>query len=171
MEEPMKKIRIEKVVVNIGVGSSGEKLSKAMQILEMITGQKPVPRKAKRTIKEFKIKKGENIACIVTLRKEKAKNFLYNALAAIGNKVEARWFDDKGNMSFGIKECIQIPGVKYDPNLGIFGMDVCVSLSRPGYRVKLRRRKRSKIGRNHLVSREEAMNFFRKEFNVEIIGE
>jgi large subunit ribosomal protein L5 len=171
MEEPMKKIRIEKVVVNIGVGSSGEKLSKAMQILEMITGQKPVPRKAKRTIKEFKIKKGENIACIVTLRKEKAKNFLYNALAAIGNKVKARWFDDKGNMSFGIKECIQIPGVKYDPNLGIFGMDVCVSLSRPGYRVKLRRRKRSKIGRNHLVSREEAMNFFRKEFNVEIIGE
>ncbi len=167
----MRKVRIEKVVVNIGVGSSGEKLNKAMQVLEMITGQKPAPRKAKKTIKEFKIKKGENIACIVTLRKEKAKNFLSKALLAIGNKIKAGWFDDRGNMSFGIREHIQIPGTKYDPELGIFGMNICVLLSRPGYRVKLRRRKRSKIGRNHLVSRTEAMNFFRKEFNVEIIGE
>lgn len=165
----MREIKINKVVVNIGVGESGEKLSNAMKILETITGQKPVPRRAKRTIKEFRIRKGENIACIVTLRKEKAKDFLTKALLAIGNKVKASWFDNNGNMSFGIKEHIQIPGTKYDPGLGIFGMDVCVSLSRPGYRVKLRRRKRSKIGKRHRVSREEAMSFFKKEFNVEII--
>jgi len=166
---PMTQIRIEKVVINMAVGQSGEKLEKAVKVLESLTGQKPSRRKAKRTIREFGIRRGENIACVVTLRKEKAIEFLRKALIAVGNKVKAKSFDDYGNFSFGIREHIDIPGVKYDPNIGIFGMDVCVSFEKPGYRVKRRRIRRSKIGKKHRVTKEEAIEYLRKMFGVEVI--
>ncbi|RLE51349.1 MAG: 50S ribosomal protein L5 [Candidatus Methanomethylicota archaeon] len=165
----MTQIRIEKVVINMAVGQSGEKLEKAVKVLESLTGQKPSRRKAKRTIREFGIRRGENIACVVTLRKEKAIEFLRKALIAVGNKVKAKSFDDYGNFSFGIREHIDIPGVKYDPNIGIFGMDVCVSFEKPGYRVKRRRIRRSKIGKKHRVTKEEAIEYLRKMFGVEVI--
>ncbi len=166
---PMTQIRIEKVVINMAVGQSGEKLEKAVKVLESLTGQKPSRRKAKRTIREFGIRRGENIACVVTLRKEKAIEFLRKALIAVGNKVKAKSFDDYGNFSFGIREHIDIPGVKYDPNIGIFGMDICVSFEKPGYRVKRRRIRRSKIGKKHRVTKEEAIEYLRKMFGVEVI--
>ncbi len=167
---PMLKPRLAKVTVNIGVGASGERLQKAMMVLEMLTGQKPVPRKAKRTIKDFGIKKGENIAAMVTLRREKAVEFLKKAFEAIGWKLKAQSFDEYGNVSFGIKEHIAIPGVKYDPEIGIFGMDVAITLERPGYRIVRRRRCRKKhIPRRHRVTKEEAMVYLHKEFGVDII--
>jgi large subunit ribosomal protein L5 len=79
-QNPMKKLKIAKVVVNMAVGASGEKLAKAAQVLEQLTGQKPSLRKAKKTIKEFGIKKGESIACVVTLTKDRAVEFLKRAL-------------------------------------------------------------------------------------------
>jgi len=170
-ENPMTQVRIEKVVVNMAVGTSGEKLEKAVKVLESLTGQKPSRRKAKRTIREFGIRKGENIACVVTLRKEKAIEFLHRALAAVGNRIKASSFDDHGNVSFGIKEHIDIPGTKYDPNIGIFGMDVCISFEKPGYRVKRRRIKKSKVGKAHKVTKYEAMEYLKREFGVEIVEE
>ena len=166
---PMTQVRIAKVVVNMAVGTSGEKLEKAVKVLESLTGQKPSRRKAKRTIREFGIRKGENIACVVTLRKEKAIEFLRRALAAVGNRIKASSFDDHGNVSFGIKEHIDIPGTKYDPNIGIFGMDVCISFEKPGYRVKRRRIKKSKVGKAHKVTKCEAMEYLKREFGVEIV--
>ena len=166
---PMRKILIDKVTLNICVGASAEKLEKAYRVLQMLTGQKPCYRRAKKTIKNFGIKRGENIAVIVTLRGRKAYEFLDKALEAVGRKLKASIFDDYGNFSFGIKEHIDIPGVKYDPEIGIFGMDVCVTLMRPGARVARRRRRRSKIPRHHRVSREEAMEFVQKVFNVKIV--
>ncbi len=171
LENPMRQIRIEKVVVNMGVGQSGEKLEKAVKVLESLTGQKPSRRKAKKTIREFGIRRGENIACMVTLRKERAIEFLRKALVAVGNRIKAGSFDEYGNFSFGIREHIDIPGTRYDPEIGIFGMDICVSFERPGYRVKRRRIKRAKIGKNHRITREEAMEYMRKVFGVEIIEE
>jgi large subunit ribosomal protein L5 len=167
-ENPMRKIRIEKVSVNVCVGKSGEPLEKAIKILSSLTGQKPCVRKAKRTIKDFGIRKGEPIACMVTLRKEAAISFLKKALEAVGNKLKKSSFDNYGNFSFGIKEHIDIPGVKYDPKLGMIGMDVCVSLERPGFRVKRKNIKRSKIGKKHLISKEEAIQFIKSTFGVEI---
>jgi len=167
---PMLKPRIAKVTVNISVGAATERLGKAMKVLEEITGQKPVPRRARRTIKDFGIRKGENIAAKVTLRGEKAVEFLRKAFEAIGYKIKASSFDDYGNVSFGIAEHITIPGVKYDPEIGVFGMDVAITLERPGYRVLRRKRCRKKhIPRRHRVSREEAMLYLNKEFGVEII--
>lgn len=166
---PMRKPRLAKVTVNIGVGESGERLKKAARVLEMLTGQKPSERKAKKTIKEFNVRKGEPIAVAVTLRGEKALNFLNKVLDAIGRRVKASSFDDYGNISIGIKEHIMLSGVKYDPELGIFGMDVCITLEKPGLRVMRRRVKRSRVPYRQRVSREEAITFFIKELNTRVV--
>ena len=167
-ENPMLKTKIEKVAVNISVGKSGEPLEKASTILKQLTDQTPCKRKAKKTIRDFGIRKGEPIACLVTLRGEKAKAFLTKAFQAVDNKIPKSSFDKHGNFSFGIKEHIDIPGTKYVPQLGIFGMDISVSLGRPGYRVNHRHRAKSKIGKNHLLKTEEAISFVKEEFRVEL---
>lgn len=164
----MLKPRIEKVTVNMSVGKSGEPLEKAARVLEKLTGQRPCKRKAKQTIRDFGIRRGESIACLVTLRGEKAKSFLKRALQAVDNKLSRYCFDRYGNLSFGIREHIEIPGTKYEPELGIYGMDVSVTLGRPGYRVKRRRHARSKVGSGHLLTRHEATMFIKDEFGVEI---
>jgi len=167
-ENPMLKPRIDKVTVNMSVGKSGTPLEQAATILQQLTNQKPSRRQAKKTIREFGIRKGESIACLVTLRKEKAEEFLRKALQAVDNKLSKYCFDRQGNFSFGIKEHIEIPGTKYMPELGIHGMDVSVSLGRAGYRVKRRHRVKSKIGKNHLLTADEAILFIKDEFDVEI---
>ncbi|MEM0037701.1 MAG: 50S ribosomal protein L5 [Zestosphaera sp.] len=166
---PMIKPRLAKVTVNIGVGESGERLKKAERILEMLTGQKPSERKAKRTIKEFGVRKGEPIAVAVTLRRERALEFLSKVLDAVGRRVKASSIDDFGNVSIGLKEHIMLPGVKYDPELGIFGMDVCITLEKPGLRVMRRRVKRSRIPYRQRVSKQEAVVFLMKELNVRVM--
>jgi len=165
---PMQKVMIDKVVVNMSVGP-GERLEKAVKVLEEIVGQKPCKRRAKKTIREFGIRRGEEMACIATLRGDKAKDFLQRALAAKGNVIKRESFDKNGNVSFGIREHLDIPGTKYDPNLGIFGMDVTVVFKKPGYRVAKRRRKRSKVGNKQRVKVEEAMEYLKSNFGVEIV--
>ncbi|MCL7384029.1 MAG: 50S ribosomal protein L5 [Thaumarchaeota archaeon] len=170
LDNPMRRIRVEKVIVNCSVGKSGAPLERAEKILEMLTGQKPSVRKAKKTIRGFGIHHGEPIAVMVTLRRDKAREFLQKAFAAIGYRVREENFDQYGNLAFGIKEHLDIPGTKYNPELGVIGMDVIIHVSRPGRRVMLRRRARSKIGKNHLVTREESMKFFQEEFGVKIVS-
>lgn len=167
-QNPMLKPRIQKVTVNVSVGKSGEPLENAMKIIEDLTGQKPCTRRAKRTIRDFGIRKGEPTACLVTLRQEGGESFLGKAFQAIGNKVSKESFDRLGNLSFGIEEHIEIRGTKYVPELGIIGMDVNVSVERPGYRVKRRRRAKSKIGRSHLLTVEESMLLIKDKFGVQI---
>jgi large subunit ribosomal protein L5 len=168
-DNAMLKPRIEKVTVNMAVGKSGEILERAAKVLEQLTGQRPCKRKAKMTIRDFGIRQGEPIACIVTLRKEKAKEFLKKALYAVDNKISKEKFDNFGNFSFGIREHIEMSGTKYVPELGIHGMDVCVTLCRLGYRVKKRRRAKSAVGSRHKLAPEEAMLFIKEEFGVEIV--
>jgi large subunit ribosomal protein L5 len=163
----MLKPRIEKVVVNISVGKSGEPLEKAVKVLKEITGQNPCKRKAKESVRDFNVRKGESIACIVTLRGEDAIAFLNRVLPVVDRKLAARSFDKQGNFSFGIKEHIEIAGIKYNPEVGIFGMDVCVSVTRPGYRVK-NRRKENKLGSKHVLTSEESILFTKDTLGVEI---
>jgi large subunit ribosomal protein L5 len=161
--------KIDKVVVNISVGKSGEPLEKATRILQELTNQTPSKRKAKTSIRDFGIRKGEPIACIVTLRKQGATEFLKKALPVIDNKLSRKCFDRHGNFAFGIKEHIELPGVKYDPDVGIFGMDVCVSMNRSGYRVKERRREKAKIGKKHILTPTETMTFVKEALGIEIV--
>jgi len=153
----------------MSVGKSGTPLEQAATILQQLTSQKPSRRQAKKTIREFGIRKGESIACLVTLRNKKAEEFLRKALQAVDNKLSKYCFDRQGNFSFGIKEHIDIPGTKYVPELGIHGMDISVSLGRAGYRVKHRHRVKSRIGKDHLLTADEAILFIKDEFDVEII--
>ena len=168
-ENPMLRPRIEKVVVNMSVGKSGEPLERAVKVLKDLTGQNPCRRKAKKTIRDFGIRQGESIACLVTLRKHRAIEFLKKVLPVVDNKLSKSCFDRFGNFSFGIKEHIEIPGVKYDPEVGIFGMDVCIDFSRPGYRVKNRRKQKAKIGSKHILTPEEAMVFVKDTLEVEVV--
>jgi large subunit ribosomal protein L5 len=168
LANPMLKPRLEKVTVNMAVGKSGEPLERAAKVLEQLTGQKPCRRKAKKTVRDFGIRKGESIACLVTLRQEKAKEFLKRAFEAVDNKISWERFDSRGNFSFGIKEHIDIPGTKYVPELGIHGMDVSVTLSKPGQRVKRRHHAKSQVGTKQLLTPEEAIIFVKDEFGVEI---
>jgi large subunit ribosomal protein L5 len=167
-ENPMKQLKIGKVVVNISVGASGEPLDNAMTILRRITGQEPCQRVAKQTIRGWGIRKNEPMACLVTLRGEKADGFLQRAFRAVGNRVNSRSYDRNGNFAFGIKEHIDIPGTRYDPNLGITGMDVNVTLERPGYRVSRRKRAQSKVGSTHRVTPEESMMFIEEKYGVKV---
>ncbi len=168
-QQPMLKPRIEKVVVNLNVGKSGEPLEKAFKVLKEITGQTPVKKNAKSSIRDFGIRKGEPIACVVTLRRQPAVDFLKKVLPVVDNKVSKRSFDDRGNFAFGLKEHIEIPGVKYDPDVGIFGMDVCVTLNRPGDRVSDRRKRKAKVGHKHVLTPDEAILFTKKLLGVEIV--
>jgi large subunit ribosomal protein L5 len=168
-EHPMLKPRIEKVVVNLNVGKSGEPLEKANKVLTEITGHTPVKKKAKSTIRDFGIREGESIAVVVTLRKQEAIDFLKKVFPVVDNKISKRSFDVRGNFSFGLKEHIEIPGVKYDPEIGIFGMDVCVTVNRPGQRIKIRKRQSKPIGPKHVLTPEEAIVFVKQTLGVEIV--
>lgn len=166
---PMLQPRIDKVTVNITVGKSGEPLDKANKILKQLTGQEPCKRMAKKTVRDFGIRQGEPIACMVTLRREKAVAFLKKALQVIDNKVSRNSFDKYGNFSFGIKSHIEIPGTKYAPELGIVGMDVSVFITRPGKRVKLRRHRTSNVGTKHMLAPEITVSFVKGTLGVEIV--
>jgi large subunit ribosomal protein L5 len=166
----MRGLRIEKTVVNIGVGEAGERLLKAQKVLEMLTTQKPVETISKTTNKDLGIRKGMPIGCRVTLRGERAEEFLKRALWVKNNKLADYNFDPEGNFSFGVPDYTEFEGMKYDPEIGIFGMDVSVTLKRPGYRVVMRRRVTSKIPRRHRVTREEGIHFMQDKFGVEVIG-
>src|SRR5215207_3569716 len=121
---PMKNIAISKVVINIGVGRSGEPVEKAKRALNILAGQQPKVCGARNTVRDFGIHKGEPIGAMVTLRRDKAVEFLKRVIAAKGNIIKASSFDDFGNLSIGIHEHIDIPGTRYDPDIGIFWMYV-----------------------------------------------
>ncbi|HEX54582.1 MAG: 50S ribosomal protein L5 [Candidatus Altiarchaeales archaeon] len=161
--------RIEKVVVNIGCGESGEKLRRAEKLLQKLINKKPVRTISRHKIPSWGIKKREPIGCKVTLRGKDAEEFLKRAFIAKDNQIKKSNFDEYGNFSFGIHEYIDFPGIKYDPDIGIFGMDICVSLERPGFRIKRRRIKKSKIPSRNRISKEEAIEFIKNKFKVKII--
>lgn len=168
-DNPMKEIRIEKVVINIGCGEAGEKLDKAKKMLEaLVQGHKIVTTHTHdRTT--FGMAKGRPIGMMVTLRGNDATEFLKRALESADGKLPERCFDKQGNFSFGVKEHISMPGVKYDPEIGVWGMDVCVRLERRGYRV-MKKRNPTSVSRTHRIKPEEAREFMVKNFNV-ITGE
>jgi large subunit ribosomal protein L5 len=168
-DHDMRKISIGKVVINIGVGKSGEAVERAVKVLQQITSQKPSQRKAKKSIRDFGTHKGEPIGLVVTTRgQDRCKELLTRLLVAREKKMNSSSFDERGSVSFGLKEHIEIPGIRYDPEIGIWGMNVSVLLERPGYRVSRRTRKSSSLGRRHVVTKDEAMDYFKREFGVAI---
>jgi large subunit ribosomal protein L5 len=167
MVSNMKQISLEKVVINIGVGKSGEPLERAKSALEELTSRKPTQCSAKNNVRDFGIHKGEPIGAKVTLRNTEALEFTKRIIESKSNKLQKSSFDNYGNISIGIREHIDIPGAKYNPDIGIFGMNVCISLSRPGYRI-LNKSNPRKLGKKHRISKDEAIEFF-KNLGVEMV--
>jgi len=168
-ENIMTKPRIAKVTVNIGVGEAGEKLSKAESVLKSITKHKPVQTLSRTTNKDWGLRKRMPIGCKVTLRGKDAHEFLVEAFKTRENKIADYAFDEQGNFSFGIPDHTLFTSQKYDPNIGIFGMDINITMQKQGYRIKNRRIKRRKIPHRHRVKREETMEFISEKYNVEVI--
>ncbi|MFB6127444.1 MAG: 50S ribosomal protein L5, partial [Halolamina sp.] len=161
--------RIEKVVVHMGVGQGGRELANAEDILEEITGQQSVRTQAERTSQEFNIRQGDPIGAKVTLRDEDADAFLKTALAL--TKLSRSQFDDTGNFSFGVEEHTDFPSQEYDPSIGIYGLDVTVTLVRPGYRVAQRDQATRSIPSGHQMTVDDAAAFIEANFDVEVHNE
>lgn len=168
-ENPMKRPFLEKMVLNIGVGAGGEELERAVAILETITGKKPVKTISKKNVKEFNLRKGRPIGCKVTVRGKEAEKLLKRLIIVNNNKMLRKSFDNYGNFGFGITEHISIPGVEYDAQTGLWGLDIMGRIVRPGMRVRYRRKQRSKIPKHHYVSRDEAQYYLEKNFNIQIV--
>jgi len=163
----MKKIFIEKVVVNCCVGESGDRLTRAAKVLEELAGQKTVFSAARLTVRTFGIRRNEKIACHVTVRGKKAEEILQTALRVKEFELKAKNFSATGNFGFGIDEHIDL-GLKYDPSIGIYGMDIYVVLGRPGFRVARRKRKNSRVGVQHKITRDDAIKWFKTKFGGQV---
>lgn len=125
--------KLEKIVVNIGVGdatTNSKLLDAALNDLELITGQKPVVTKARKSIAGFHVREGQSIGCKVTLRGENMYNFL-DKLVTIGlprvrdfRGVSPKAFDGRGNYTLGIKEQLIFSEIEYDNVVKVRGMDI-----------------------------------------------
>tara|TARA_Y100000590_G_scaffold137029_1_gene156859 strand:+ start:378 stop:905 length:528 start_codon:yes stop_codon:yes gene_type:complete len=163
---------ITKVTVNIGVGEGGQRLQLAEKVLEVLTGMKPVRTLATQTNRDLGTRRGAPIGCKVTIRgDDEIQKFLTDAFWVRQNNLPAYNFDSQGNLSFGISDYTDFPKQKYDPDIGIFGMDINVVLERPGHRVSRRRQRRSKVGMRHRVGREESKQWFQERYELEIVEE
>ena len=125
--------KLEKIVINIGLGDirdNPKSLENAMNDLSLITGQKPIITKAKKSIAAFKLREGANVGCKVTLRSTKMYEFAYKlfnvAMPRIRDfrGVSGTSFDGKGNYSMGIKEQLIFPEIEYDKIDKLRGMDI-----------------------------------------------
>ena len=165
----MRDLYVDKVVINIGVGEAGERLVKAEKVLEMVTGQKSVQTISKTINRDLGIRKGMPLGCKVTLRGEAAEEFIERALPIREMRVPVYSFDKEGNMSFGITDYTDFDGMKYDPEIGIFGMDISVVLRRPGNRITKRALLKRRIPKDHRVDRDEAIQYMKDKFKVEVV--
>ena len=151
----MRNIDIEKLVINCSVGEPGDKLTKAAKVLKDLSGQEPVMNKARITIRSFSVRRGEKIACHVTIRGDKARDLLERGLKVKEYELPKSCFSENGNFGFGVQEHIDL-GLRYDPYTGIYGMDFYVVLRRPGQRVAKRKRARSTVGNSQRITQEDA---------------
>ena len=164
-ENKMREIKIEKIVLNIGTHGDTANMEKAKSLLCKISKKKVVETTAKKRLASWKIRIGLPIGIKVTLRGKEAEELLGRLLLAVNNKLNPKSFTENG-FSFGVPEYIDIPEVKYDPKIGIIGLEVAVSLMRRGYRVKNRRLMKVKIHKTHTISKEDAIKFAQDKLGV-----
>jgi large subunit ribosomal protein L5 len=169
-QNPHRAVKIEKVTLNIGAGRDAARLDAGLVLLERLTGMKPVKTFTTKRIPTWDIRPGLPLGVKVTLRGPKAKEVLKRLLAAVNLSLKESCFDDAGNFSFGIPEYIDVPELKYDPKLGIFGFEAAVTLRRDGFRLRRRKLLKKPIRSKVAISKQDAMEFAKKELGASIIS-
>nr|AJS12359.1 50S ribosomal protein L5P [uncultured archaeon] len=165
---PMRRVRVEKLTLNIGAGKDAQLLNKGVKLLEAIAGVPPVKTVTSKRIPGWGLRPGLPIGCKITLRGAGAEGMIPRLLAAKDQMLGERNYDNRGNVSFGIPEYIDIEGAKYDPEIGIIGLQACITLTRAGYRVKRRRLRPASVGRRQVITKDEAMAFMQERFSVKV---
>ena len=164
----MKEIKIEKLTLNIGAGRDENVLKRAIKLLKHITSVDPVQTITKKRLAAWGLRPGLPIGAKITLRGAQVYPLAKRLLMAKDNKISDSWFDNFGNISFGIHEYVDIPEVKYDTEIGMLGLQVSLTLARPGFRVKKRKLKKSHIGKKHLITKKDAVAFMNERFGVKM---
>ena len=162
----MRQIRIEKITLNIGAGKSASKLEKGVKLLKLVTGLAPVKTITQKRIAAWGLRPGLPIGCKVTIRGEEAFELAKKLVIAVDKALTSKQVDNAGNIAFGVQDYIDVPGVEYDPEIGSTGFQVCITLSRPGFRIKKRKINQHKLGIKHIITKEEAKEFMKSNFEV-----
>ena len=167
-DNAMRQIKIVKLTLNIGAGKEQAVLERGVSLLKQITGIDPVKTITQKRIPGWGLRPGLPIGCKITIRGEGAPKLIKRLLVAKNNTLSKNNFDEEGNISFGIREYIDIPETKYDPKIGIMGLQASITLERPGFRVKKRKIMKRVIPRGHRISRDDSISFMKGNFGVKL---
>lgn len=168
MTSTMTQVRVSKLTLNFGAGTDQKNLAKGVKLIKMISGKEPVKTKTSKRIPGWGLRPGLPIGCKITMRGPEIKDLIPRLLSAKENLLSLKCFDENGNVSFGIPEYVDIPDAKYDPELGIMGFEVSITLERPGYRIKSRKIMKRKVPLHHRVNKDQAIEYFKKNYNIKI---
>jgi large subunit ribosomal protein L5 len=166
---PMRNIRVEKVTLNVGAGKDQGKLEKGIKLLKLVTGVEPVKTVTMKRVPTWGLRPNLPIGCKVTIRnKKEVTNLLKKLVYAKHSRLKESNFDNNGSISFGIHEYVDIQGLEYNHDIGMMGLEVSITLERPGYSIKRRSLKTSKLGHKHKITQQDAIEFMKKEFDIKI---
>ncbi|USN45962.1 MAG: 50S ribosomal protein L5 [Candidatus Woesearchaeota archaeon] len=165
---PMTEIKVSKLTLNIGAGRDEQVLKKGMKLIKNLTGIEPVKTITQKRIASWGLRPGLPVGCKLTLRGEEALKMIPRLLSAKSHELKISYFDDNGNISFGIPEYIDIADAKYDVDIGITGLQASITLERPGYRIKRRKARKGKIAQTHRITRDQAIAFMKQAFEVKL---
>lgn len=163
---PMQNVRIEKLTLNVGAGKDQKMLEKGAKLLKNLTGIEPVKTVTNKRVQAWHLRPGLPIGVKITLRGKQAEELLPQLLSAKENTLKESCFDEHGNISFGIPEYVDIQDAKYDPDIGIIGLQASLTLDRAGYRVKKRKLQKGKIPTDHKVGKQDAIAFMKEKYGV-----
>jgi len=167
-KNPMRELRVTKVTLNFGAGKDQQLLEKGTKLLEKVAGKPPLQVKTSKRIPGWGLRPGLPIGAKITIRGKAAEDLIKKTLTAKENRLSKKNFDNNGNLAFGIPEYIEISGMKYDPDIGMLGFEIAITIERPGYRVKNRRLKTGSISKKHRVTKEDSIEFMKEKFGVKI---
>ncbi len=162
----MRTIRVDKLTLNFGAGKDQKQLEKGVALIKQITGMEPVKTITQKRIPNWGLRPGLPVGAKLTIRGPEAAAICKRLLAARDFTLKRTNIDNNGNVSFGLKEYIDIPGVRYDPAIGVIGLECTLTLKRPGYRVRDRKLRKGKVSIRHRVSQEDALAYMRQHFTV-----
>jgi large subunit ribosomal protein L5 len=163
----MREIKIDKVTLNVGCGDDPAKIERAKELLQYLTNQTPVVTKSKKR-STFGVPRHKPLGVKVTLRKGNAVEFFKSVLESTEKRVSLSQIDNEGNINFGIRDYIDLPNVKYRHTIGTLGLDVAVTLERPGFRIKKRKIQKRKIPAGHKINKEETASWLKEKFGVNV---